>query len=83
MQTKKQLTFNFEKKKYNREFTDNNLNMFKRWSIEKFNRSSLKMVYIIFITFPTVSVFGCLKMEQRKKNFHFVSLSFFVFPHYQ
>lgn len=37
------------------------------------------MAYIIFITFPTVSVFGCLKIEHRKKNFHFVSLSLFFY----
>lgn len=24
-----------------------------------------------FITFPTVSTFSCLKIEHRKKNFHF------------
>lgn len=52
--------------------------MFNWWTIEKFNLSRLKTVYIIFITFPTASMFSCLKIEHRKKNFHFVPL--FLIP---
>lgn len=65
---------------YNREFIDNNLNMFNWWYIEKFNLSRLKRVYIIFITFPTASIFSCIKIEHRKKNFHFCASFFFLIP---
>lgn len=55
--------------------------MFNWWSIEKFNLSWLKTVYIIFITFPTVPMFSYLNIEHRKKIISILYL-FFLFPLY-
>lgn len=76
MQTEKQQTSNLEKRKYNREFIDNNLNVFNWWSTENFNLSRLKRVNRIFLLhFPLCPLSVVSKLNTERRTFIFVTLS--------
>lgn len=62
---------------YNREFIDNNLNMFNWWYIEKFNLSRLKRVYIIFYYISHCIHLQLYQNWTQKEEFSFLCLFFF------
>ena len=78
MQTEKQQTSNLEKKKYIREFIDNNLNVFNWWSTGKFNLSRLKRVNRIFYYISHCVHFQLPQNWTQKEELSF--LWFFLFP---